>query len=75
MEPRPVINLEEFIGKTVGRRLPPKDPLRVAESNKASAIAWKKALPYRSAIKGVYRFKSHQEAHEWMMNNIGPKRL
>ncbi|SKB08309.1 hypothetical protein SAMN02745166_04908 [Prosthecobacter debontii] len=75
MEPRPVINVEEFVGKTVGRRVPPKDPLRVSDSTKAMAIAWKKALPYRSAPKGVYRFHSHEEAHQWMMNNTGPKKV
>ncbi len=29
-QPRTVINLEETIGKQVGRRRPPTDPLRVA---------------------------------------------
>ena len=31
-EPRTIINLEETIGKQVGRRKPPTDPLRVADS-------------------------------------------
>ncbi len=73
MEARPVIDLEETIVKTVGRRVPPRDPLSVAHSNKSSAVAWRRALPYRLAPKGVYRFKSHEEAHEWMIQHTGPR--
>ncbi|MFO1438614.1 MAG: hypothetical protein U1F81_09835 [Verrucomicrobiaceae bacterium] len=74
MQPRPVINVEEFIGKTVGRRVPPRDPLRISDSNKAAAIAWKKAFPYRGAPRGVYRFKTHEEADAWMMKHTGPRK-
>lgn len=74
VEARPVINLEETIGKTVGRRRAPRSPLQTMSSNKANAIAWQKALPYRMAPKGVYRFTTHQEAHEWMTQHTGPKR-
>lgn len=74
MQPRPVVNVEEFIGKTVGRRVPPSDPLRVNDSNKAGALAWRKAFPYRHAPRGVYRFNSHEEAHTWMMRHIGPRK-
>ena len=66
MEPRPVVNVEEFIGKTVGRRVASKDPLRVSDSNKAGAIAWRKAFPYRYPVRGVYRFNSHDKADAWM---------
>ena len=74
MEPRPVINVEEFIGKTVGRRVPPQDPLRVSDSNKSHAKAWKAAFPYRHVPRGVYRFNSHQEADLWMTTFTGPKK-
>jgi hypothetical protein len=72
MEPRPVINVEEFIGKTVGRRRPPADPLRIDQSNKSTAMAWMKALPIKLAKRGVYRFHSHQEADLWMKAQTGP---
>jgi len=75
MDPRPVINVEEFIGKTVGRRVPPRDPLRVSDSNKAGALAWRTAFPYRNIPRGVYRFKSHEEADAWMMKFTGRKKL
>jgi hypothetical protein len=71
MEPRSVINVEEFIGKTVGRRVAPRDPLDIRHSNKARAIEWKQAFPYRGAPKGVYRFKSFEEANEWTMTHTG----
>ena len=72
MQPRPVVNVEEFIGKTVGRRVPPRDPLSVSDSNRANAIAWHKAFPCRRVPRGVYRFHSHEEAHAWMMKFTGP---
>lgn len=74
MQPRTVVNVEEFIGKTVGRRVPARDPLRVSDSNKAAAIAWKKALPYRGVPRGVYRFNTHEEADAWLMKYTGPRK-
>jgi hypothetical protein len=74
MQARPVVNVEEFIAKTVGRRVPPRDPLRISDSNKANAIAWKKAFPYRGAPRGVYRFNTHEEADAWMMMHTGPRK-
>ena len=74
MDPRPVINVEEFIGKTVGRRVPPRDPLRVSDSNVARAQAWRAALPYQHVPRGVYRFKTHEEADAWMMKYTGARK-
>jgi hypothetical protein len=74
MEPRPVINVEEFIGKTVGRRVPSRDPLRVSDSTKAGALAWRAALPYLHVPRGVYRFKTHEEADAWMMKYTGARK-
>ena len=67
-----MINVEEVIGKCVGRRVAPHDPLRVSTSTKARAIAWKKALPYRGVPRGVDRFSSHEEADGWLMKHKGP---
>lgn len=33
---------------------------------KAKAKAWRDALPTPFVPKGVYRFKSHEEAQEWL---------
>lgn len=58
----PVINVEETIGKTVGRQRPPK-PGRVQESGRQIY----RSMGFRVCPKGVYRFHSHEEADEWMM--------
>jgi hypothetical protein len=65
-EPRTVINLEETIGKQVGRRKPPVDPLRVADSTIQRAIDFQRAFPGIMPKRGVYRFRSHEEADLWM---------
>ena len=71
---RTVINLEENIGKQVGRRRPPVDPLRVADSTIHRAIGFHRAFPCRLMPKrGVYRFRTHEEADLWMkMPNTEP---
>jgi hypothetical protein len=64
---KPVINLEEKIGKTVGRRMPP-DPLKIQPGEIANAEAWRRAFPgLRGKRPGVYRFHSHEEADAWLM--------
>ena len=60
----PIINLEETIGKTVGRRRP-VDPLDVRCSTKANARAWRAISPVKPIRSGVYRFTSHEEADAW----------
>jgi hypothetical protein len=72
MEPRPTVNLEDPVGKTVGKRKVPPQPFDVRHSNRGTALAWKKALPYRSPRREVYRFRSHEEADAWMTQMLGP---
>jgi len=71
MQPRPIINLDEEIGKVVGRRLPPRDTLSLNHSNRKQAAEWMAALPVRLPPRGVYRFRSHEEASQWMTRNTG----
>jgi hypothetical protein len=54
----PIINLQEKIGKTVGR-VRPVDYNRLV----ANARALMPRLPFP---KGVYKFNSFEEADEWM---------
>ena len=68
-----VINTEEVIGKAVGRRKL-GDPLKAADGiqhfiNETFATAGHRLTP-----RGVFRFKSHQEADAWMMSSIRPKK-
>jgi hypothetical protein len=64
------INCEEFIGKTVGRRGVPMDTLKYAgELNQTLG-----ALGPLRIRKGVYRFHSHEEADQWLMDHMTRKR-
>jgi len=66
---KPVINLQENIGKVVGRRLTPS-PFSMKGQTKNDMRAWKKAFPGPFVPKGVYRFNSHEEADAWMWKMI-----
>jgi hypothetical protein len=67
---KPIINVEEKIDKVVGRRTHPEDPLCVTFSNKASSIAWREALGGVRVPRGVFRFRTHQEADDWLWRMI-----
>jgi|GEM_PF-932814 hypothetical protein len=58
----PVINVEEKIGKTVGRRKL-TSPLILQEIGRQIF----KRSGFRMCDPGVYCFNSHEEADEWMM--------
>jgi len=50
-----------------GRRLAPSAGLTVtAAQSAANAIAWKQKVGALRVPKGVYRFRSHEEADEWL---------
>jgi hypothetical protein len=60
----PIVNLEDQPGKTVGRlRTGPEAYDRLVKN----AAALMPRLPFP---KGVYKFKSHEEADEWMNKHI-----
>jgi hypothetical protein len=62
MQPRPVVNVEEFIVKTVGRRVPNDSGEALEDALKQeSSSQTRKICP-----RGVYRFHSHEEADAWM---------
>ena len=67
----PIVNLEETPGKVVGRRRPPKDGLALSEAQRAAnARAWKRAFGTLRIPKGVYRFRTHEEADEWLWQKL-----
>jgi hypothetical protein len=72
IKPRTVINLEETIGKQVGRRKPPVDSLRVASDMNQLATGLLAASGHKLPRRGVFRFRTHEEADQWMMT-MGPK--
>lgn len=65
-----IVNVEEQIDRVVGRRTQITDPLLVASSRRADAIAWRDTFGGIRVPRGVYRFKTHAEADEWMWKAI-----
>lgn len=57
----PVINVEEFIGKTVGRR-----KLRKPASVQKTGRAIYQRSGFRVCDPGIHRFDSFEEADQWM---------
>lgn len=65
----PIFNLDDPAGKTVGRK-PPKDSLRYSLKCASSA---NRIFPLRLP-RGVFRFRSHEEADAWLMDHLTRKR-
>lgn len=65
----PIINMDDPIGKTVGRRKQ-SAPLRILQEEKMSSKQWCRAGFGVAVPKGVYRFTSHEEADQWLMDHL-----
>jgi hypothetical protein len=63
-------NVEEPIDRVVGRRVLAPDPLNLASDRRADAKAWQQALGGIPLARGVYRFRTHEEADEWLWRTI-----
>ena len=64
-----VINIQEFIGKTVGRRKL-QNPFADKSLGRAAMIRSRELFGGVRVPRGVYRFGSHSEADQWMMQKI-----
>jgi hypothetical protein len=62
----PFINVEEKIDKVVGRRTKTPDAFESGMKLQSLAVELHRSFGQRWAPKGVYRFKTHEEADEWM---------
>jgi hypothetical protein len=71
----PLINLEEKIDRFVGKRTKAPNALSTATSNIADAVAWQKALGGLRIPRGVYRFKTHEEADAWMVKMLARSKV
>ncbi|MBM3881947.1 MAG: hypothetical protein FJ387_19870 [Verrucomicrobia bacterium] len=71
---QPFINVEEKIDRFVGKRTKAADALSLAGSTKADAIAWRKAFGGLRVPRGVHRFKTHDEADQWLWRMIARPR-
>ena len=69
MQPRPVVNVEEFIGKTVGRRVPAPGAGLQKTLNQVMAGQHRGVCP-----RVVFRFNSHEEADAWILKNQSLKK-
>jgi hypothetical protein len=64
------INLEETPGKTVGRRRPPVDAFAYGMQVQRAGASMRRSngLP-----KGVYKFHSHEEADQWILEQLAKR--
>ena len=67
---KPLLNTEEKIGKTVGRRVAPRDAFRFGMEMQKTAIELERAMGRSLCPKGVFRFRTHEEADEWMLKML-----
>ncbi|HSU57378.1 MAG TPA: hypothetical protein VLT36_25270 [Candidatus Dormibacteraeota bacterium] len=72
---RAIVNMEEQIGKTVGKRRPPSDSFAAGMELQKTAWELHKSFHSHWAPKGVYRFKTHEEADEWMMRMLARSQI
>ena len=72
---RPSVNVEEKIDKIVGRRTGPKGSFASGMQLQKLATEMHRAFRHRWAPKGVYRFKTHEEADEWMNRMLAQSQI
>jgi predicted transcriptional regulator len=66
----PCINLEEQIDRQVGRRTRQTDGLQTGLALQALGAQLHRSFKHRWCPKGVYRFKTHEEADAWTMKML-----
>ena len=65
-----VVNVEDPVGKTVGRRVM-RDAWKTGMALQKTANQMRKSFGHGGLCpRGVYRFRSHEEANEWMMKML-----
>lgn len=69
----PVINIEEQIGKTVGRRVI-RDGFKYAMGLQELCGELQRELKHPRFPKGVFRFRSFEEADAWTMKYLTDRR-
>ena len=66
----PITNLEEKIDRQVGRRTRRPDGLMAGMALQSLGAELHRSFQHRWCPKGVYRFKTHQEADAWKMRML-----
>jgi hypothetical protein len=67
---QPIVNLEEQPGKVVGRRLPASRLSVRGAQQIADSRAWQRTLGGIRVRRGVYRFRTHDEADAWLWEKL-----
>ena len=63
----PIINIDDPIGKTVGKRQPSADAFERGMELQKNGAELLEAFQLRGRPKGVFRFNTFEEADEWEM--------
>lgn len=71
----PFVNVEEKIDRFVGRRTGVPDALKAGMQLQATGAQLHKSFGHRWWPKGVYRFKTHEEADAWMTKMLAQSGL
>jgi predicted transcriptional regulator len=71
----PFVNVEEKIDRIVGRRASAPDSLRAGMQVQETGAQLHQSFKHRWMPKGVYRFKTHEEAEEWMIKMLARSSL
>ena len=69
------VNAEERIDRFVGRRRAMADSLQTGMQLQKTAAQLHISFKHRWWPKGVYRFKTHEEANEWMTKMLAQSSL
>jgi hypothetical protein len=72
---QPFINVEEKIDRFVGRRTKTPDSWQAGMQLQALGVELHKSFKHRWMPKGVYRFKTHEEADAWMTKMLARSSL
>ena len=67
---KPFVEVAEKIDRLVGHRKPAPDSLKSGMQLQSLAAELHKSFKHRWCPKGVYRFKTHEEADEWMIRML-----
>ena len=66
----PIVNVEEKIERVVGRRKPGNCSFEERVKIQETALELHRAFKHHWWVHGVFRFKTHEEADEWMLKML-----
>lgn len=64
----PVVNIEDSVGKVVGRRKPASRLVASPQETEANR-QWASTVFFPRIKPGIYKFKSHEEADQWLLDH------